>query len=216
MNNQSKNLVGTLYLSRHGETEANSAKIVQGTSDTPLTELGRRQAEALGKRLQGSGVAAIASSDLPRAVATAEIVQQFVKAETVVQWPEVRERSWGIYDLKPVELYWKARRDFEEQNPGKEFLPPGGEPLHSVASRVTVVLEKLEKLLPTTSVLVVGHAAFNREFLRHLLHPGQKNAPRYEQDSACLNVISFGSGDFRIQVQRLNCTAHWSGLNLDH
>ena len=65
----------TLYLARHGESDWNAANRFQGHSDRPLTELGRRQAEALAGKLEShAALTAIYSSPLARAYETASIV----------------------------------------------------------------------------------------------------------------------------------------------
>ena len=65
----------TIYLARHGESDWNAANRFQGLSDRPLTELGRRQAEALADQLAATASpSAIYSSPLRRAFETAAIV----------------------------------------------------------------------------------------------------------------------------------------------
>jgi len=61
----------TLYLIRHGETPLNVARVLQ-PADTPLSARGQAQAQALAQRLRGAGIAGILSSDLPRALHTAQ------------------------------------------------------------------------------------------------------------------------------------------------
>ena len=65
----------TLLLIRHGETALNAARVMQ-PADTPLSERGLAQAEALGRRMKTAGLAAIVSSDLPRAWQTAQAIAQ--------------------------------------------------------------------------------------------------------------------------------------------
>src|SRR5512143_2148507 len=62
-----------IFLVRHGETDANAARVVQ-TPDVPLSARGREQARALATRLAGEGVAHIVSSDLARADETARTI----------------------------------------------------------------------------------------------------------------------------------------------
>ena len=58
--------MGSLYLVRHGETEWNRTGRIQGQSDVPLNERGRRQIGTLAKRLDGFDFSAAYSSDLSR------------------------------------------------------------------------------------------------------------------------------------------------------
>lgn len=63
-----------LYLVRHGETEWNRESVFRGTADVPLNRQGLAQARAVGRRLRAVPVAAIFSSPLTRARATAEAI----------------------------------------------------------------------------------------------------------------------------------------------
>lgn len=64
----------TLYIFRHGETDYNKQRIIQGILDIPLNETGLQQAYALAELLSNSGIQLIYSSKLQRAHRTAEIV----------------------------------------------------------------------------------------------------------------------------------------------
>jgi probable phosphoglycerate mutase len=82
-----------IFLIRHGETALNAARVVQ-TPDTPLSPLGLTQAEALGRRLAEAGVTTILSSDLPRAVMTAECVRD-ASGATLMLDAGLQERNFG-------------------------------------------------------------------------------------------------------------------------
>src|SRR5215468_6450633 len=82
-----------ILLVRHGETDSNAARIVQ-TPDVPLSERGIAQAQQLAARLAGLGVATILSSDLRRAVMTAECLQVATGAPITLD-PGLQERNYG-------------------------------------------------------------------------------------------------------------------------
>jgi broad specificity phosphatase PhoE len=90
-------LVTTLLLVRHGETDWNAEGRLQGHTDQPLNDYGRRQARALADRLAGNDIAAIYTSDLSRARETAEILAERL-ALPVVTDPDLRERNWGNWE----------------------------------------------------------------------------------------------------------------------
>src|SRR5690242_8696605 len=95
--------MATLLLVRHGETDWNAEGRLQGQTDRPLNEYGRRQARELAERLAGDGVVAIYASDLSRAKETAEIVGGRLGLPVVVD-PDLRERNWGTWEgLTPRE-----------------------------------------------------------------------------------------------------------------
>lgn len=87
----------TLLLVRHGETDWNAEGKLQGHTDRPLNDFGRRQANTLADRLAGEEIAAIYSSDLARAKETAEIVGARIGVPVVVD-PDLREKNWGTWE----------------------------------------------------------------------------------------------------------------------
>ena len=87
----------TLLLVRHGETDWNAEGKLQGHTDRPLNDFGRRQATALADRLEGEEVAAIYASDLLRAKETAEIVGARLGVSVAVD-PDLREKNWGTWE----------------------------------------------------------------------------------------------------------------------
>lgn len=64
----------SILFARHGETDWNLWRRVQGSTDTALNESGVRQAEKLGEKLKGEGIARIFTSEMQRARETAQIV----------------------------------------------------------------------------------------------------------------------------------------------
>ena len=83
----------TLLLVRHGETDWNAEGRLQGHTDRPLSDFGRRQAHELAEELDGEELEAIYSSDLARARETAEIVGRKLGLPTVLD-PDLREKDW--------------------------------------------------------------------------------------------------------------------------
>ena len=93
----------TLLLVRHGETDWNASGRLQGHTDRPLNDYGRRQAAALAEQLADDGVGALYASDLTRAKETAEIVGARLGLAVVLD-PGLRERNWGSWEgLTPAE-----------------------------------------------------------------------------------------------------------------
>src|SRR3954464_548312 len=87
----------TLLLVRHGETDWNAEGRLQGHTDRPLSDYGRRQAQQLAEELDGDELEAIYSSDLARASETAEIVGRRLGLPTVLD-PDLREKDWGTWE----------------------------------------------------------------------------------------------------------------------
>jgi broad specificity phosphatase PhoE len=134
-----------LYLARHGETDDNREPIrVQGFTDTPLNDTGRRQAHELADRVQGLGLHSLWSSDLRRARETAEIVGERLGLPVRLD-SRLREANRGE---------WEGRRfiDIERESPecyaawrraGEQFRFPGGESLREQSDRVAASLDDI-------------------------------------------------------------------------
>ena len=86
-----------LLLVRHGETDWNAEGKLQGHTDRPLNDYGRRQAQALADRLAGESIDALYASDLSRARETAEILGAKLDLAVVVD-PDLREKNWGNWE----------------------------------------------------------------------------------------------------------------------
>ena len=86
-----------LLLARHGETDWNAEGRLQGHTDRPLNEYGRRQAAVLAERLAGDGIDAVYASDLARARDTAEIVASRLGLPVTLD-EALRERDWGTWE----------------------------------------------------------------------------------------------------------------------
>jgi broad specificity phosphatase PhoE len=141
---QSPDLSGVL-LARHGETNDNLEPIrVQGFTDTPLNDTGRRQAAELGKRIADAGIRSLWASDLSRAAETAAIVGARIGLTPSLD-PRLREANRGD---------WEGYRfiDVERADPegyaawrraGETFRFPGGESLRDQLDRVQAALQDI-------------------------------------------------------------------------
>src|SRR5919205_4262120 len=93
----------TLLLVRHGETDWNADGRLQGQTDRPLSDFGRRQARQLAQELVDEELEAIYASDLARARETAEIIGERLGLAVVLD-ADLREKDWGTWEgLNSVE-----------------------------------------------------------------------------------------------------------------
>ena len=140
----------TILLVRHGETDWNLQRRVQGHSDTPLNDTGRAQATVLADELATESIDAVYSSDLMRAHETARIVAD-ARGLDVTAIPELRERHFGTWEgLTDVEIFSR----FPEATEG----PWGdGETKDMMETRVTDALHRIAEAHPGGQVLVVTH-----------------------------------------------------------
>jgi broad specificity phosphatase PhoE len=149
--------VTTLYLARHGESDWNAANRFQGHSDRPLTELGRRQAEALAGKLEShAALTAIYSSPLARAYETASIVgaRLGLQPTPVDDLREVDVGGWSGLSRSEVEArYPDAFRRWLDGGEGWE----DGETYADMAARVLDALRRIAGSHTDEDVLVVSH-----------------------------------------------------------
>ena len=140
----------TILLVRHGETDWNLARRIQGHSDRPLNETGREQARELADALASEPIDAVYSSDLARAHETARIVAERRGLE-VTAIPDLRERDFGTWEgLTGDEIF--------ERFPGAKTGTWGdGETREELAVRVLASLQRIAHTHPQGRVLVVSH-----------------------------------------------------------
>ena len=157
----------TIYLIRHGETDWNSKKLLQGQVDIPLNKKGEQQAKEIAKRLTNVNFDLIFSSNLLRAKRTAEIIA--LEKKIAVQTTNLlRERSFGSLEGKHVDEVLKIlKTDIKKlrtviSERAKEF---GAETDEEVISRFLTFIREVAIAWPGKNVLVVSHGSLIRIFL---------------------------------------------------
>jgi len=148
-----------LFLARHGETDWNREGRFQGQADPPLNAAGQAQARALAERLAGQSFDAIYTSDLRRAVETAQIVAQGLGLSVWVdtRLREVNQGEWEGILASDIAVRYPKEWESRQQDP-VNARPPGGETIAEVACRVWAAVDDIAGRYPTGSVLIVSHA----------------------------------------------------------
>ncbi|MFK4805257.1 histidine phosphatase family protein [Microbacterium sp. ZW CA_36] len=166
-----------LTLIRHGETDWNRDRRIQGATDIPLNDTGRSQARAtaavLRERLGGvdrrAGVvpATIVSSDLARARETAEIIAAELGLAAPRTYRGLRERSYGEAEGIDVEEFRARWGDWHSAEiPGAEPWPELRR--RGIAALGRVVRDHRRATAPAAAnLIVVSHGALIRELIRH-------------------------------------------------
>ncbi len=155
----------TILLVRHGETDWNAERRVQGKTDRPLNDTGRAQARALADQLAAVPLAAVYSSDLSRALETARVVAD-ARDLHVTPEPGLRERDFGTWEgLTDVEIL--------ERFPESRTGPWGdAETRDELELRVLAALRRISESHPGETVLVVTHGGPLRAMLAHVSGDG--------------------------------------------
>jgi len=171
-----------IYIVRHGETDWNKVRRIQGHTDIPLNSEGESQALMLGNKFESINFSAIYSSDLSRAKRTAELIVN-AKRLPVTTSELLRERFWGIIEGENIDelnqLYGDHMKNFLTMlDPPKELLRPELatiETYKQTNERVMSYLSKLSEQHVEEEILVVSHSGVLKGLLMQLggIHYGR-------------------------------------------
>jgi len=150
----------SIIIVRHGGTPLNIARVLQ-PADTPLSERGAAQARAVARRLAAQSPKAIVSSDLPRALATAQAIAA-ATGLPLRTTPLLHERNFG-------ELRGRAYDTLSFDPLTMEEAPPGGESAAAFRDRVARAFEHIvaERAAAGGDLVVVTHGLVIRALLAH-------------------------------------------------
>ena len=147
-----------LILIRHGETLWNRERRMQGHSDSPLSDIGMRQAQLLARRLQEMKFTSLYCSDSGRAQHTARSVAELTGHELIVE-PRLRERHFGVFEgLTALEIeahHPAAYARFKSRDP--HYVVPGGESAAAFRDRALACLTEIAGRHAGELVVIVTH-----------------------------------------------------------
>ena len=154
-----------LYLLRHGQTEFNVKKLVQGRCDSPLTYLGRKQAGMAAAWLKGHDIVPdkVVSSPLGRAMDTAQLVAcELLGSDAAVEPCEgIIERCYGSFEEGPHDAL-----PTDVWDPGEDLVPFGGEGSKALQERMVGTLANLMGAEGIETLLAVSHGSASRQFIK--------------------------------------------------
>lgn len=154
-----------LYLLRHGQTEFNVKKLVQGRCDSPLTDLGRQQAGAAAAWLKAHDVVPdkVVSSPLGRAMDTADLVANELLGQNAAVEPceGIIERCYGTFEEGPHDAL-----PTDVWDPGEDLVPFGGEGSQALQKRMVETLTNLISTENVETLLAVSHGSASRQFIK--------------------------------------------------
>ncbi|HSM01592.1 MAG TPA: histidine phosphatase family protein [Acidimicrobiia bacterium] len=159
---------------RHAETDANASGIWQGHGGHGLSARGRLQAEALGRRLAGQEFDFVVSSDLPRAIDTAEAAGLDPKPD-----PAWREIDIGVWEgLTRDEVHARFPDEITAVRAGEPVKMGGGESWHDLGRRVNDSFEVLVDEAPADSrILVMTHGGVVHAVIAGQMRFRDRSAP---------------------------------------
>jgi len=155
---------------RHGETDWNSAGILQGWLDVPLNEHGRRQARDLADAFRTAGFSRVYTSPLSRALATAEIIADRLQLEPPRSHDGLKERNFGAIQGIPkaelAELNPMLLEQILKRNPAASFEQ--GESMDEFACRVLDGVMDIAAQSWDECLLVITHGWVMDVLTRHV------------------------------------------------
>ena len=202
-----------LLLARHGETAWNAEGRYQGQSDIPLSEVGEKQARALGERLRAVPVTRAVASPLGRARRTAEFAlgDRSGMLTTDAGLMEIAHGTWEGLLASEIRARDPDRLQAWRDTP-HEVLMPEGESLQHVFDRAWPALSRAaEGLGDDDTLLLVAHDAVNRVLLCHVLGIPFGRLWTFRQAPTTLNLLQGPSVD-ALEVVRLNDCSHHTAL----
>ncbi|MBW3627749.1 MAG: histidine phosphatase family protein [Gemmatimonadetes bacterium] len=204
-----------VFLVRHGATILTAEDRFAGSSDVPLADYGRDQAQRLALRLAGEAVAAVYASPLGRAVETAQILARPHRLD-VRERSELREISHGRWEQmtrQEVEAEYPEEVAAWDDDPFT-FAPAGGESGLAVTSRALPALIDIVRAHPGENVIVVSHKATIRLLLSLLLgFDPRRYRDNLDQSPAALNIVDFRNPT-RARLTLFNDTSHYAEAGL--
>ena len=152
--------MGTIiYLTRHGETEWNIEKRLQGRGDSPLTENGIQRAKELRDRIKNIDIDVIYSSPIKRALNTANILRGNKNIDIVTD-DRLMEMCFGDYEGKKIDIIQKENTNWDIKlimQGNVEICSPNGENLKEVRERISKLMNKIIAENIGKSILIVTH-----------------------------------------------------------
>jgi glucosyl-3-phosphoglycerate phosphatase len=182
-----------LVLWRHGQTRWNAERRFQGQSDVPLDAQGHQQALRAARLLAALRPHAIYSSDLTRAVSTADRLAELTGVAVRLD-KDLRERHGGSWEgLTDVEIRTRYPAAYAA------WIPPDGEPVATVAERAADAFERVADTLATGSLaVVVSHGAAISLGISRLLGLPEKARVLGGLDNCAWSVLGRRAGRWRL------------------
>ncbi len=196
-----------LFLIRHGESTGNASGIIQGRGSSPLSERGRAQADAVAERLASVPFDAVLSSDMERAVETAEAL-----GRPFEQDPGWREIDLGAWDGVPIdELADRFPEELRALRSGED-VPIGGtgESIPQFTKRVDEAIRRLaDRFGPDARVAVFAHGGVIERAVAVAIGKPNRVAFAGRVDNTAITELEVGE---RLRVIRYNDARHLGRL----
>lgn len=199
-----------IYLIRHGESHYNAKKIVQGHIDTELTDRGFIQAKYAAEFLKSKNITKIISSDLKRALQTAETISKVLNISVEVD-KRIREMHFGSWEGMSYDYIYQNHMEYFHKwlaNPVKHPLPKQ-EDITQFENRLSSFLEDIRNH-NEENILVVGHGGSIQGLICVAMGLGMENLWKFKHNNTGISLIeSIGK---LLNVRFINMSYHLEKL----
>jgi probable phosphoglycerate mutase len=198
-----------IYIVRHGETRRERVCNPDGYPDGELTEIGVKQAHLTGNHLSKVGFNAIYSSDLKRAVQTAEIISRYQQDLHVGVHKQIREIHMGVFHTSSEDQIRIDHPEFYNEYLKREtdFRYPGGESGEEVLIRTLNFIESI-KLKKHDNICIVCHGGVIRSLISHFLGLPQSKRFNLYPFNCGVSVLKFDEENDNYKVISVNEIYH--------
>lgn len=199
-----------LILIRHGMTDDNLLYLLSGITDTPLNEVGVRQAEhtaeaLIRRRQKGESIDAVFASPLKRTTTTAQIVAKRLGLPVHFH-DDLKEMNMGKYEAAPIlELYEREKELIDRAlNPGdEEFGWEGGETRQQIYQRAHFAIASIAARYPEETVAVVTHGGIISYFAAGIVGKPLSHWNEYHVANCSLTEVYYENGTFQLESHNL-------------
>lgn len=200
----------TIYIVRHGQSEANAKNDIihqidlnrWGELESPLTALGTEQAQRTADNLREVQFDAFFSSDLQRAKETADIIAR-PHNKPVITITTIREMKYGdYYEKLPPEKKIEVKKALYALSDEEKYLfkySPDGETILEAVNRFISFIKEITPAYKGKTVLVVNHGAIMRSFLVHIGWANFSELPGSSISNAAYYVVESNGEEFYIK-----------------
>jgi probable phosphoglycerate mutase len=191
-----------VILVRHGETDWNKSRRIQGgSSNPPLNERGRGQAEGLALRLRREKLQAIYASPLQRSLDTAKAIAYYHQLEVEIE-PSLREIEAGQLEGVSASELGKRLSEFLTTSIKGKALPraPGGESLLEVQERAWRAIQQLSRQYPDGVLALVSHYFTILTIICSVLGLPLSQIGRLRLSTGSISVISLDGKSARLEL----------------
>jgi 2,3-bisphosphoglycerate-dependent phosphoglycerate mutase len=191
--------ITTFYIVRHGETEWNKLGLLQGNLDSPLSELGVRQADSLGQYFTRCAFDHIVTSDLSRAIITAKKIAG-TREKMITTDIRLRERNLGIAQgLTLKEFSEKYPDDYKcFSSMDAHYVIPGGESILQRYTRCVECVNELAAAYCGKTIVIVTHGGVLDGLFRYVCGVTLESKRTFSLFNASVNTIQRFKNEWNI------------------